>query len=484
MVNLHRLKPLLVRFEPHPRHLKRYLLAWTLGPIALLMLVNAMSLYSSTLHTTAIAHDRLLKATAQQIADLLRVERDKIEVTVPLALIEALEGTGSSRMFYRVLRAGSRHVAGDTALWPPTGPLPDSLSVSYKTTIEGMAVNALALRQPVEYSQGQDIALILVAETREAREASAQALLNSMLFRQLGLLLLISIVTWLVVDRALQPLARLRNELNARSAHANSPIQTQGPHELQPVISALNQLLERQTELMRQQQRLIADASHQLRTPLAVLKTQLQSALSGDAPERVLLTEMLRTVDRSTHLANQLLSKARLEQTPKAQRAVSFKLRAAAQEAVLELSPLIAAKQLDFCLSDSPEFELEGQAWMAGELLRNLLSNAIGHTPAGAALGIRIDQFESTYRLCVWDSGPGLSEDMRAWIFQPFASHTHTRTSAGAVSGAGLGLSICADIARELHAQIELINRVDEAGQVQGLDAVLQWAKRVNTEVN
>ena len=450
--------------------LKNYLLAWTLGPIALFMAMDAVSLYQSMLQTTAAAHDRLLKATAQQMGDLLRVERNSLTIHVPLALIEALEGSGGIRMYWRVIGFDGRPIAGDPELpLPPGNALhrTPGLSYSYVAQVAGQRVHVAALHQPVETSQGQGVALILVGETLQAREATSAALLRDMLTRQLLLMAVIAVVTWLVVNRALRPLNALRDELRQRGAGDTSPLASRGQEELQPVIDEMNQLLTRQQELLHQQRRFVADASHQLRTPLTVLKTQLQSALAGDEPGHEVLPEMLRTVDRIAHLANQLLAKVRLEETHGNSEQEPLRMDDIAREAVLELSPLIAARRLEFALDGSPP-KVTGNTWMAGELVRNLLANAIRHSPAGGRLGIRFESWPDEQRMVVWDSGPGIDEDMRAWLFQPFAA-------AKGVAGAGLGLAICLDIAQAMGARIALVNRCAADGRIRGLDAVVAW---------
>lgn len=455
----------------HAGKLRNYLLAWTLGPIALFMAMDAVSLYQSMLQTTAAAHDRLLRATAQQMGDLLRVERNDLTIHVPLALIEALEGAGGSRMYWRVIGFDGRQIAGDGELPLPPGDQlarTSGLSYSYVARLGGQRVQVTALHQPVEMSQGQGVALILVGETLEARQATASALFGAMLARQLLLMAVIAIVTWLVVDRALRPLNALRNELKQRSAQDTSELASRGPEELQPVIDEMNQLLRRQHELLQHQRRFVADASHQLRTPLTVLKTQLQSVLSGDAPAQLVIPEMLRTVDRSAHLANQLLTQARLEQMRQPSSQESLRMDEIAREAVLEMSPLIATKRLAFSLDAAAPANVLGNAWMAGELVRNLLANAIRHTPAGGSLGIRFAGIDGHTEMVVWDSGPGIDAEMRAWLFQPFAA-------TKGVAGAGLGLAICLDIATSMNARIELVNRLAADGTVLGLDAVVAW---------
>lgn len=446
-------------------------MAWTLGPIALFMAMDSFSLYRSMVATTASAHDRLLKATAQQVGDLLRVERSGLSIHVPLALIEALEGTGSSRMYWKVIGFNGEFVAGDAELPLPPGDQlrrAAGLTYSYVAQMASERVQVMALHQPVETSEGQGMTLILVAETLEAREATAAAMLRDTLLRQFLLMGVIALLVWLVVNRALRPLNSLRKELNRRSAKDTTPLAGCDQEELQPVIDEMNLLLARQQELMHSQRRFVADASHQLRTPMTVLKTQLQSIVNDDASVSLVLPELIRTVDRASHVTNQLLIKARLEDGEEGGDHGPVRLDEVAQDAVLSLSPLIAARRLSFALDTDGPMTVNGSAWMAGELVRNLLANAIRHSPEGGNLGIRLERDVSAEQMVVWDTGPGITEDMREWLFQPFAA-------AKGVVGAGLGLAICLDIARGMQAEIELVNRSGMDGSVAGLDAIVSW---------
>jgi two-component system, OmpR family, sensor histidine kinase TctE len=128
---------------------------------------------------------------------------------------------------------------------------------------------------------------------------------------------------------------------------------------------------------------------------------------------------------------------------------------------------LIAQRHLAFAL-DGEAPPVHGSPWMAGELVRNLLANAIRHSPVEGQLGIRFERASEALRMVVWDSGPGIDEAMRTWLFQPFAS-------TKGVAGAGLGLAICLDIATAMGARIALNNRCAEDGAVLGLDAIVSW---------
>ncbi|WP_426303851.1 ATP-binding protein [Acidovorax facilis] len=239
----------------------------------------------------------------------------------------------------------------------------------------------------------------------------------------------------------------------------------EGPSELAPAVQHFGELQQSQSRWIEEQRRFLADATHQLRTPMAVLRTQLQSAIAGDVLVADALQQMLHTVDRASGLANQLLSLSKVEQLQRMGELPSVDLNAMTREAVMELAPLIAAKRLDFALEGPEDLLAPGDAALLGELMRNLLANAIHHTPVHGRLGVLLRNSTGRRELLVWDEGPGIDDAVRQRLFQPF--------SAGQ-GGVGLGLSICRQIAEAMGAQVMLFNRMD-AGQVIGVDAVVAW---------
>lgn len=181
------------------------------------------------------------------------------------------------------------------------------------------------------------------------------------------LLITVLLVTTIVVNRALRPLTILEKRLDLRRDDDLSPLEaTTAPKELQPMIAALNQLMARLQRLLGLQKRFVSDASHQLRTPLAVLKAQVQSGLCGDAPAEQVIREISTTVDRATNLANQLLSLAKVEQMRGKGEKERCDLSTIAQDAAIDLSPLISEKNIDFSLKPCPRGQL-GHPWMIGK---------------------------------------------------------------------------------------------------------------------
>ena len=185
----------------------------------------------------------------------------------------------------------------------------------YDDQFRGENVRVAVLLQPVASATGRGLAVIQVADTLEVRETLALQILWHTLARQALLIGVSALTVVIVVQRATRPVRQLSQQLQARPDGDLSPIAaSSAPRELQPLIDSTNQVMQRLQHLLRHQKRFVRDTSHQLRTPLAVLKTQVQSALRGDVPAMQALQEISDTVDRATQLANQMLALAKVEQ--------------------------------------------------------------------------------------------------------------------------------------------------------------------------
>ncbi|THU04387.1 sensor histidine kinase [Lampropedia puyangensis] len=450
------------------RSVRAYLLAWIILPITLLIVVDSFWLYRNTLKSVNAAYDRMLIASVHSIGDLLRIENGELKASLPYAALEIYEASYSSRMIYRITDLDGQFLDGDRDLPIYSGKANKSalyplLAHIYEDSYNGEPVRVAALFQPVVSNSPRGTALVQVAETQGYRALLARSIFIETLMRQALLLVVIVSITLYVVSRALQPIDALRRQLDQRAADDLSPVAPpMAPRELQPFIRALNGLMTRLQRQLNHQQRFVANASHQLRTPLAVLKTQVQSGLKGDAPAREILGEMSTTVDRATGLANQLLSLAKVEQLRVSGPQEVCDLSMLAREAAVDLSPLIAEKNLDFEL-DAEKAYVNGHPWMLGELISNLLHNAIRHTPKNGALGIRVHPRPREVELQVWDSGTGIAPDAIHSVFTAFSS---VGTSSG-----GLGLTICHEIVDSMQADISLHNRLDSTGACIGLNA-------------
>jgi two-component system sensor histidine kinase TctE len=235
--------------------------------------------------------------------------------------------------------------------------------------------------------------------------------------------------------------------LENRSEHDLAPLAYDAaPQEIQPLILATNHVMQKLQSLLQQQKGFVRDAAHQLRTPLAVLKLQVQSAQRGDTPGEQSLQDIALTIDRATQLINQMLALAKVEQQTSSQPSRTD-FSQVARDVALELAPLMVAKGLDFEL-DTQVSGVLAPDWMLRELSRNLLSNAIRHSPQGGRLKLSVQPSQDTVTFSLKDEGPGLSDDLQSKLFQPFATGD-TR------QGSGLGLSICLGIVQSLKGEIK-----------------------------
>ena len=458
-----------------PLSLRRYLLLGILLPVVAFVVINTWSLYQQALVAANTAYDRTLLASAKTISEQLDVqgfdESARLSARVPYSALEAFEADNQSRIFYKVSSLGGELVSGFPGLpaWRgqiPAKPAYAALVDFYDDRYQDEPVRVAALLQPVIGTDGRTMAVIQVAETLELRHTLARQMLFDTLWRQALLVLVIGLVVAVVVQRATRPVRQLSAEIQARPEGDLTPISAvNAPRELLPLVDATNAIMARLEHLLEHQKRFVRDASHQLRTPLAVLKTQVQSALRGDAEPEQALQEINQTVDRATLLANQMLALAKVEQLRQQNDGGILDLAEAVRGVALDLSPLIAGKDIDFTIETTPAPVVAHQ-WMLQELARNLLHNAIKHTPDGAPLAVRVVADSRTVALTVGDSGPGIASELAARLFQPF--------SAGDVrNGSGLGLAICREIAEALGGSISLENRI-ERGRTGGLDATVR----------
>ena len=455
--------------------LRARLLLGILVPVAVLIALNSVSLYRQSLAAATIAYDRTLLASAKTIGEQLDVtgydDAAVLRAVVPYSALEAFEADNQSRMYYRVSSMRGDMISGfeEVPFWRGTLPIRPpyaSLVDFYDAQFRAQPVRVAVLLQPVASANGRGMAVVQVAETLELRETLARKLLLDTLWRQAVLLGVIAAVTALVVQRATRPVRALGEAIEARAADDLSPIDApDAPRELQPLVDATTRVMGRLQSLLDHQKRFVRDSAHQLRTPLAVLKAQVQSARRGDVPAAQALAEIDGTVTRATALANQMLSLAKVEQLRQQPDSTTLDLGNVVRQIVLDVSPLIADKALDFEL-DATAAPVHAHQWMLQELARNLLHNAIKHSPPGGLLSVQVRADGDSACLRVRDAGPGISPELRQRLFAPFAA-------GDMASGSGLGLAICREIVHALNGSIALDNRV-RTGHVAGLDATVR----------
>jgi two-component system, OmpR family, sensor histidine kinase TctE len=471
--------------------LRRTLLLGILLPLLAIVVVNTWGLYRQALRSADTAYDRTLLASAKAIGEVLEVSGTgdvaRVQGTVAYAALEPFEADNRSRMYYKVSGFAGEMVSGfdDLPAWRGTLPVKGlyaALVDFYDDNYRGQAVRVAVLLQPVASQEGRGMATIQVAETLELRHTLARQILIDTLWRQAALVAVVAAIVVLVVQRATHPVREISQALQGRRENDLTAIDTgSAPRELLPLLDATNQVMARLARLLDHQKRFVRDASHQLRTPLAVLKTQVQSARRGDVEPAQALREIEHTVEGATQLANQMLALAKVEQLRQQGGAPLRDWAMIVRDVALDLAPLMADRQLDFELATAAA-NVHAHEWALRELTRNLLHNAIKHAPVGTPLGVRLGVDGSTATLTVSDGGRGISDELRQRLFQPFSPGARQDTTDDAAQdtaagetrgGSGLGLAICADIVDSLGGRIALDNRITE-GRVRGLDATVR----------
>ncbi len=290
--------------------------------------------------------------------------------------------------------------------------------------------------------------VVQVGERYELREELAESVAGHLLHPLYFALPALALLIWLAVGAGLAPLAGIAREVAQRApdnlAHLDAG---NAPREISPLIAALNALFDRLRTSLEQERRFTADAAHELRTPLAAVKTQAQVALgaTGEAERGRALANVVSGTDRAAHLVEQLLVLARLDPQTALPPGQRVDLQALAQQGVAELAPAAAGKGVEAGLAPGEAAPVAGDAVLLAVLLRNLLDNAVRYTPPGGEVEVSVKPAAGGVSLAVVDSGPGIPEAERGKVFDRF----HRVLGTGE-EGSGLGLSIVRRIA-DLH---------------------------------
>jgi len=422
------------------RSIRRLLLWWLLLPLAGVFVASSVAAYRNAVAMASDAYDRALVDPALAIAQRLRSSAEAIELEMPAGTLEALRVDEVDRVYFAI-RARDRVLAGQSDLAPPPVPPEEGSPVFYDARVAGAPVRAAAIAVLL----GSEMVTVLVAETRVKRDRLVRQALLSHTAPEVAFLAVALGVVWFGVARGLAPLEKLRAELAARSHRDLRPVpERQAPEEVRPLVRELNNLLARLAGSIEAQQRFVADAAHQLRTPLAALQAQVEAARRQQVPAELASTldQLVAATRRTAHLARQLLTLAAVE--PAAERpfsAESVDLSQLLQESVAEWVRRADAKRIDlgFELGAAP---VSGEPLLLRELAGNLVENALSYAPAGSDVTLRTGRRGDTAFLEVEDNGPGIPEGERERVFERFH-----RVKGTPGEGSGLGLAIVREIA-------------------------------------
>ena len=474
-------------FQREQRSLFGEILDWMLTPLLLLWPISLVLTWLVAQGIATKPFDRALAFNAQALAQLVSVQNERAQFNLPAPAREILRADDSDLVYYQVLGLKGEYLSGEKDM-----PLPsddDKIELG-KVKLRDDEMRGLDVRIAYVYVDASANALstatiastpatlsakpvlVQVAETLEKRSTLATEIVKGVMLPQFVIFPLAVFLVWLALVRGIKPLSELEDRIRARKPDDLSPIDDKTvPFEVVPLVSSVNDLLARQKQSIAAQKRFLADAAHQLKTPLAGLRMQAELALREGTPEADLkqsLKQVSRSSIRATHTVNQLLALARAEASGQSVPKQACDLAALTVEVVQDCLPRAMEKRIDLGYdgvhpgaqaadSQANTATVLGNPTLIKEMVRNLIDNAInylagdGGHPGVVTARVLADPFGSVVVLQVEDNGPGIAPSERELVLQPFY-----RTLGQEADGSGLGLAIVAEIARQHQATLSM----------------------------
>lgn len=451
--------------------LRRRLLGWLLISTAIIGCIALADTYREANNTANIVSDRVLSGSALAIAERVVVSEDgSLEVDIPYVALEMLTSAAQDRVFYRVNGPNGQFLTGYQTL-PSVSELRGDAPVFVDAEFRGEPIRVAAIQRFASTGVNSVPFTVTVAETTIARSRLAQAIILRSAVRLLFMIVGAAIIVWIAVTISLRPLYRLSEAIDERSPNDLHPIRQSVPMEVENLVETVNSFMVRLQSALDALRHFTGNASHQLRTPLAIIRTQL--ALSARASTLEEAQAAARKGDASVahaeHILAQLLRMANIDAagSGEKQSLVEVDLVSLAQSITADYIPIAAEAGIDLGFEQVDQASIMAEPLLLGELLGNLISNAIAYTGRGTEVTVRVLCDGEAVCLEVEDNGPGISAEKRAVVRQRFA-----RGEGNAAPGAGLGLAIVEEIAAFFSGQLSL-----EAGTGgRGLKATVRFA--------
>lgn len=458
--------------------LRRQLLLLLIPSLIAITAVDSWLTYGTLRDAANSAYDRSLYGSVRTIDNAIGMAGESVQLSLPDAAMEMFETAAQTHVFYRVSieRAGGvETITGYDDLPLPSGKLVNNEPRFYDATYHGDPVRIAAMARPVYRPDAHLRVIIQVAETAEPRTTLIARVWRSALARDAVLILLSAAILVGGITYVLRPLARVRDDVRARSPEDLTPLAFDHvPVEVRPLVDAVNTHVARSEAMAQAQAQFIADAAHQLRTPLAILKTQAEFAQrqltthADPQAAREAVGAIETQLGQAARLTNQLLALARVRRdgaTP-AETVEVIDAVAVAEQVALDYLPLARGKQQDFGWERPARLSLpvRADAALLREALANLVHNAIQYSPRGSRITLSASQADDEALLIVEDDGPGIPQEEREKVFARFY-----RRVGHAEPGSGLGLAISREMAARFGGSVLL----EDATQGKGVRAVL-----------
>jgi len=443
-----------------PLSLRKRLMWWLIPSLILILLVTASWSYKSASEAANHAYDRSLMTAIKGIAENIHATEGRVLVDIPYSAMDLFDEDVQERIYYAVIGADGTLLTGDEDLHlPPHIRTPKYDAVMIDTSFRQHAVRMGILSKRLydpEMTAG-DTVTILFAETTEARTRLALRLFVDNLRWQVLLLVSGLLLLMLALAKTFRPLLALRETIRQRSDEDLTPVPVNDvPSEVLPLIEAINHHIARLASMLQARRRFLADAAHQIRTPLAVLGTQAEYGGRQSDPEEMRRTfaSMLNSIRGTRHMANQMLTLARAEQiNGLLKERARLDLAELARDVAGDFAALALKKSIDLAF-ESPglPMPINGNAVMLREMLSNLLDNALRYTPNSGHVTVSVSRTPAQLQLVVSDDGPGIPAAEQDKVFQRF----YRILGSGDTAGSGLGLCIVREIVLAHDGQITL----------------------------
>ncbi len=435
--------------------LRKKLLVWLLFPMLILLMTSTLLMYYLAFGFVDYAYDYALLDSTDDLGGQIVNKGGRPSLELSESARRMFLSDEFDKIYFNIIDKNGRLVAGDADLPSPANS--KKLDFAFRDgSLRGQRVRIASRLFLLRGLPADQYVVIQVAETLNRRKALANRVITALVLPQVLLIVVAAVVVWIGIKKGLEPLDRLRGEISARSHKDLSPVEESNtPEEVRPIIREINELMKRLGKTLDAQQRFVADAAHQLRTPLAGLKTQTALALRQTDPEnlRHSLNQINASTDQSIRLVNQMLLLAQVEHVSEnLPELKELDLHKIVREVTTEWVPLALKRNVDLGYEGlAHAVAINGDLVSVRMLMDNLLDNAIKYSSDGGKITTRLETCEDSVILTVEDNGVGIPPEERQSVFQRFY-----RIVDNPVSGSGLGLSIAGEIARAHEARISI----------------------------
>jgi len=439
--------------------LRRRLLLWLLLATAVLGLIALFDTWREALRTAQSVSDRVLFGSALAIAERVSLdETGSLEVDIPYSSLEMLTSTAQDKVFYRVDGPVGTFLTG----YPDLAVIGASAGgVSFADGVhDGIPIRSATLAREISTGATSIPFAVTVAESTRARSALARAILIRSALRLALLVSGVAVLVWVAVTLALRPLERLGEAISDRSPDDLHPVSTSTPQEVKPLVLAINQFMERLKTALDGLRNFTGNASHQLRTALSVVRTQL--ALIDRSPgktETAAASDKAKAaLERAERVLSHLLVLARVDASASAAVLAPVDVAAVAKEVTAEMVPEAISRNIDLGYEGCGHAVVVADAVLLAEALRNFVTNAITYAGSGAVVTVRVERNADRIVLAVEDNGPGLSDAqmLGAAELGRGAPRPSPQLAKGESNGMGLGLAVAVEIAKLFKSTLRL----------------------------